>query len=204
MDEERRDHFRALYEETYSRILSYALRRAESPQDAADLVAETFLVAWRRFAEVPPGDEALLWLYGVAHRLLANQRRGHQRRLALAERLKAELAGSPIWHDRAPDDLAPLARAWRRLRPQDRNLLGLLVWEGLAPEHLRRVLGCSRGALKVRLHRARRRFATELAREGVAIDEVDAPRATPLKPVLAAGHERLGRALARPDREELS
>lgn len=49
-----------------------------TPKDAADAVAETFLVAWRRLPEVPSGEEARPWLYGVARRTLANQRLGFQ------------------------------------------------------------------------------------------------------------------------------
>ena len=88
---QRREKFRVLYEAAYPRVLGYALRRTPTPEDAADLVAETFLTAWRRFEELPPGDEAQLWLYGVAHRQLANHRRGEQRRSALSERLVGEL-----------------------------------------------------------------------------------------------------------------
>jgi len=204
VDETRRkERFRAVYETTYARILGYALRRA-TPEDAADLVAETYLVAWRRFDDVPPGDEALLWLYGIAHRVLANQRRGRQRRAALAERLAADLARSrPFVPEHPPDDLTQLARAWRRLQPTDRELLGLVVWEGLGAEQLCRVLGCSRAVLKVRLHRARRRFAAQLAREGVELDAGDRGRRAPLKPLAASGHERLERTHVRPDTEEL-
>jgi DNA-directed RNA polymerase specialized sigma24 family protein len=50
------------------------------------VIAETFLTAWRRLDDVPAGDEARLWLYGVARRMLANQRRGARRRSSLADR----------------------------------------------------------------------------------------------------------------------
>ena len=63
-------------------VLAYALRRAAGPEDAADVVAETFLIAWRRLSDIPAGAEARLWLYGVARHTLANQRRGERRRLA--------------------------------------------------------------------------------------------------------------------------
>lgn len=66
------DRFRVLYAAHLNAILGYALRRVAAPEDAADVVAETFLIAWRRCADVPPGGEARLWLYGVARRVLAN------------------------------------------------------------------------------------------------------------------------------------
>jgi hypothetical protein len=66
----------------------------------ADVIAETFLTAWRRIDHNPAGEAALPWLYGVARRVLANQRRGEQRRTALGERLRSELAAEP--YDREP------------------------------------------------------------------------------------------------------
>jgi len=59
---QRREKFRLLYKGRLSTGLGYALRRTSTPEDAADLVAETFLTAWRRFEELPSGDEAQLWL----------------------------------------------------------------------------------------------------------------------------------------------
>jgi RNA polymerase sigma-70 factor (ECF subfamily) len=81
------DRFRRPFAETERELLTYVLRRVDRAEDAADVVAETFLVAWRRLDKVPAGDEARLWLYGVARRQLANQRRGQLRRLRLADRL---------------------------------------------------------------------------------------------------------------------
>ena len=83
--------FRRLFDDAERDLLAYALRRVDRPEDAADVVAETFLVAWRRLDDVPPGEQARLWLYGVARRQLANQRRGQLRRSQLADRLRAEL-----------------------------------------------------------------------------------------------------------------
>lgn len=42
------------------------LRRSKSPEDAADVLVETYLIAWRKLDAVPRGDEARLWLFGVA------------------------------------------------------------------------------------------------------------------------------------------
>jgi RNA polymerase sigma-70 factor (ECF subfamily) len=50
--------YAALYRENTRELLGYALRRAGDPDDAADVVAETFLIAWRRLGEVPLGAEA--------------------------------------------------------------------------------------------------------------------------------------------------
>ena len=59
------------------------------------MVAETLMVAWRRRDAVPAGAEAIPWLYGVAWRLLANQRRGRSRRLRLQRALEPLTAPLP-------------------------------------------------------------------------------------------------------------
>lgn len=160
--EQRRRRFEDVYAACHGPVLGYALRRTDSSDDAADVVAETFLTAWRRLDEVPAGDAARLWLYGVARRVLANMRRGRRRRLALADRLRAELAAGY----RPPEvtgERAEITRVFRSLPEADRELLALAAWEGLDPGQIAVTLGCSRNAARIRLHRARRRLAGRLA-----------------------------------------
>src|ERR1700735_5412690 len=117
--DERRHRFEELYAANCGPILGYVLRRTDNPDDAADVIAETFLTVWRRLDAVPPGDEARLWLYGVARRVLANHRRGQRRRTALTERLRDDLADSY----RPPEftgELGQLADAFRRLPDAER------------------------------------------------------------------------------------
>ena len=160
----RRARFRAVYDANYHRVLGYVLRRAVTREDAEDVVAETFLTAWRRLEEVPRGGGARPWLYGVARNALANQRRGQRRRGRLWGRLEAEPAPAG-WHGAKTDDeLAPVAAAYERLKAGDRELLALAAWEELDPGEIATVLGCSRNAARIRLHRARRRLARELQR----------------------------------------
>jgi RNA polymerase sigma factor (sigma-70 family) len=158
-----RERFEALYSANLSRLLAYAVRRTSTPEDAADAVAETFVVAWRRIDEVPTGEEARLWLYGTARRVLANQRRTDVRRTQLSERLRAELTSLPQTPHTRLEEVDAMRRALDRLRPDDRELLCLIAWEGLGPAELARVLGCSPNASKIRTHRARRRLRRELA-----------------------------------------
>ena len=162
---ERQARFEALYAANHSLIFGYALRRTASPDDAADILAETFLTAWRRLDDLPAGDDARMWLYGVARRVLANYHRGERRRSALADRLHAELPGSyaPPEFD---DESARIAEAMRRLPPRQQELLALNAWEGLDCGEIATVLGCSRNAVRIRLHRARVRLAAELDRTG--------------------------------------
>ena len=158
---ERGRRFEELYAALHVPLLGYALRRTDNTDDAADVLAETFLTAWRRLDEIPAGPQARLWLYGTARRVLANQRRGERRRLALADRLKADLAVN--YRPQEPTgELADIAAALRQMPESDRELLALSAWEGLDPGQIATVLGCSRNAARIRLHRARRRFAVEL------------------------------------------
>jgi RNA polymerase sigma factor (sigma-70 family) len=153
---ERRERFRAVYEENYAPILGYALRRTRA-DEAQDVVAETFLVAWRRLDDVP-AHEARLWLYGTARRVLANRARSERRR----GRLDARLREQPVVTHTDAHQGGTVAAAFARLRPDERELLSLVAWEGLDTEEISRVLGCSANAVRVRLHRARRKLAREL------------------------------------------
>ncbi len=154
--------FSVLYRRHGRAILAYALRRTGDPEDAADAVAETFLVAWRRLNEVPIG-EARLWLYGVARRVIANQGRAERRRTALGQRLSQSLRTELATHAPASAEAAAVLRAMAGLRPDDRELLLLVSWEELTPAQAAKVLDISALAARSRLHRARRRLRALLA-----------------------------------------
>jgi RNA polymerase sigma factor (sigma-70 family) len=161
--DDRRRRFEQMYEANYGPVLGYVVRRTGRPDDAADVIAETFLTAWRRLADVPAGESARPWLLGVARRVLANQDRSERRRVALGERLRSELATAR--YDREPSSgLREAAVAFRGLPDADREILALAGWEELDPGQIAIVLGCSRNAARIRLHRARRRFADRLRR----------------------------------------
>jgi RNA polymerase sigma-70 factor (ECF subfamily) len=87
---ERRLRFELLYAKYAPAVKAYVLRRATAAT-ADDVVAEVFVVCWRRFEEVPV--DPLPWLLGVARRVLSTQRRGERRRGALNERLAGEAGG---------------------------------------------------------------------------------------------------------------
>jgi RNA polymerase sigma-70 factor, ECF subfamily len=150
--------FAKLYREEGRAILEYALRRVEDREDAADVVAETFLVAWRRLGEVPIGEEARLWLYGVARLTLANLHRAERRRTRLGRRLAETLRTELSAHSAPAGEAAEVLRAIGELGEDDRELLLLVSWEGLSPGEAARVLGISSLAARSRLHRARRRL----------------------------------------------
>jgi RNA polymerase sigma-70 factor (ECF subfamily) len=160
-DDERRQRFESVYAANFGPVLGYVLRRTRNSDDAADVVAETFLTAWRRLDHMPPGDRARLWLYGVARRVLANHHRGERRRSGLSDRLAAELAG--VQSDpECTAELAGIGAAFRSLPDPDREILALVAWEGLDNAEVAAVLGCSRNAVRIRLHRARAKFRTAI------------------------------------------
>jgi RNA polymerase sigma-70 factor, ECF subfamily len=149
--------FRDLYETTYDDLIRFAQRRVH-PGHAEDLAAETMLIAWRRFDQLPArrGD-ARAWLFGIARNLMLNAQRGERRRCALEVRI-AETASTTV----ATDDAEVVARrvdmsrAWRRLTPQHQETLALTVWDDLTSAEAAVVLGISPVAYRLRLSRARR------------------------------------------------
>ena len=159
------EQFEALYRANARPLLGFALRRAARPEDAADVVAETMLVAWRRIEDVPDGDEARLWLYGVARHVLANSRRSIHRRDRLGERLRRDV-GRLVDPDLAAGVTVSLElrQAFAALGADDRELLQLTAWEGLGAQEIATMLGLSPVAVRSRLHRARGRLRRELER----------------------------------------
>ncbi|MDA0159456.1 RNA polymerase sigma factor [Solirubrobacter ginsenosidimutans] len=146
--------FVELYEAHAGAVLAYARRRCGT-DEAEDVLAETFLIAWRRRDEVPP--DALPWLYAVARNVVSNRLRSVRRRTALESRLAAEPLPAD---DDAPDPR--LRAALSTLRPIDREALLLTAWEGLSTQRAARAAGCSAATFHVRLHRARKRLAQAL------------------------------------------
>ena len=162
---DKRERFESLYRELFAPVSGYVLRRARNREDAAEAIAETFTILWRRLDSRPTDAELRPWLFGVARRVLANQRRGERRRSALAERLTAELDPSAAAALAAPGSDDRISRAFAALSEPDREILALLAWEGLTREELSTALGANRAVVRLRLHRARRRFESALARE---------------------------------------
>jgi RNA polymerase sigma-70 factor (ECF subfamily) len=158
---EREAGFRAAYEQHLRTVYRYLVSRSENRSDVPDLVAEVFATLWRRGETLPAEADLRAWLVGVARRVLANQRRAARRR----ERLFAKVAAEPqpsggVEVD--PELSEQLARALRALSERDREALLLVVWDELSHEEAAKVLGCSRNAFDVRLHRARHRLAREI------------------------------------------
>jgi RNA polymerase sigma-70 factor, ECF subfamily len=147
--------FDAYFRGHAGRIYTFALRRTDA-QAAQDVTAETFLIAWRRRAEMP--SEPLPWLYGIARGVLANEKRAANRRGALASRIATE----PHSRDSTAAGDHHILEALAGLRESDREALLLCAWEGLSTKEAAIVVGCSAATFSVRLHRARRRLSRVL------------------------------------------
>lgn len=156
--------FTALYERHADAVHRYASRRCDR-QTAEEIVAQVFTVAWRRRGSMP--EDPVPWLYGVARRAIADQRRGVKRRIRLLERLRAHSAAEPLQGPPGQQLADPaLGDALTRIPARDREALLLTYWEELSPEQVAEAMGCSRATLAVRLHRARHRLRKQL--EGVS------------------------------------
>jgi RNA polymerase sigma-70 factor (ECF subfamily) len=166
----------ALFEAHYRDLAAYARRRGLAPADADDLTANVFVVAWRRIDDVPNGEEALMWLYGVAFNELRNFRRTTRRRTRLVARL-ASTSAMPAPEDPTDVSANSIRAALDALSSGDREIVLLASGEGLSASQLGTVLGCSEIAARTRLHRARARLADLL--------EIDAAMQRPRR----VGHE---------------
>ena len=157
--------FRRLYDEHHQLVLAYFLRRMDR-DTAYECTEDVYLVAWQKINDVPDGERALPWLYGVSWRVLSNHRRKSQSRLGVIQRLRSEHPDSPpepetvvLRRDEEREMLAALAQ----LRPNDREVLRLAIWEELPRAEIAEILGCSSNAVNVRLHRATQRLRKSLA-----------------------------------------
>jgi RNA polymerase sigma-70 factor (ECF subfamily) len=152
MQQSAEERFQEMYRRHRPAVVAYARRRA--PADTVeDVVADTFLVCWRKLERVP--DEPLPWLYAVARKTLANQRRAAARQTT---RAIGEISEEPVLFEGD----AALGGAFSRLSERDQEVLRLVAWEGLSLREAATVLGCSAVACRVRFHRAKRSLAERL------------------------------------------
>ena len=176
----REARFRAVYETCYVDLLRFVQRRSH-PSHAEDVVADVFLVAWRRLEELPPVDDgARAWLFGVARRSLLNSQRGQDRREALAVRIAAGPASAAVTPSDTDvvDRRLDLAAVWPRLSATDQEALALTAWDGLSAPEAAAVLQISAVAFRLRLSRARRTLRHHLNHPADTVRAADRPAST--------------------------
>jgi RNA polymerase sigma-70 factor (ECF subfamily) len=160
--------FRELYERWADRLLAYFYRRVLDAEVAADLLAETFAVAYarrRRFRDV--GRPGGAWLYGIAARELSHWFRRQEverravRRLGIAV---PALDDESIARIEALVDMdahrAALSAALVRMSPGERDAVELRVIRELDYDEVAAELGCTEGAARTRVHRGLARMNT--------------------------------------------
>ena len=137
-------------------LLAYFARRVDPPQDAADLLAETLLALWKRANALPDRDDEIRpWMFGIARNVLLHHQRSRARRNALADRLRGHLSTTPAPGFSGSSAFDELHEALHNLEQVDRDIIGLLHWEGLSLVEVSRVLRMKEGTVRSRYHRAR-------------------------------------------------
>ncbi|HTC59829.1 MAG TPA: RNA polymerase sigma factor [Solirubrobacteraceae bacterium] len=172
-----RERFEDIYREHFDRVASYLLARADRDL-AADALSRTFEVVWRRIGDVP--REPLPWLLGVARKVLADLRRGQGRQEALVGRIAATIVETGPDHSEALAERELRLAALAGLSEPQREVLLLIAWDGLSQREVAAALGCTRGAVALRLHRARANLRK--AMDEVAVENTAFPAETELHP----------------------
>lgn len=173
--DQRELHFRRLYEANFRPVQAYAVNRLGRSDDVADIVAEVFMIAWRRLADVPPPPSDRFWLYGTACRVIARRYRSASRWRNLLDRLAGEQRPTVPglgWADNPAQER--LLAAIGELKPAYREALLLVHWDQLTHAEAAETLGCSVNAVGIRVHRARERLRMLLGTESNADRSVPA------------------------------
>jgi len=175
--EPREERFNLLWREHHRAVTKFVVRRLRRNEDPSDVVSEVFVTAWRRIDElVGTPQQARPWLYGVAHKTLANRLRSSRRRSALETRLALERPpadqANPHHSELAGDiETAALVEAFNSLTVSDREAIALVTWEDLTAADAAHVVGISVPRFRVRLHRARQRLRDRAAEISLAMNQ---------------------------------
>lgn len=176
-EEERgaRERLELLFDANHEAVARYVWRRTR-PDVVDDVVAETFLVAWRRLDDVPA--DSLPWLLGVARRVISTQRRSAERQHSLVRKIAD--SSTPKWTDdpSAPGGTAVIS-ALAQLSERDREAITLIGWEGLTPAQAAAVLRIPRASFRARLSRAKRRLRQQLDEDARTVPSLHPNRASP-------------------------
>lgn len=160
--------FSTFFRANYSLVVGVAERRLDSKQDAEEIAAEAFHIAWQRYQEGEP--LSVPWLYGVVRNLVGNEYRSRGRRAEMQRQLNEDFAlRIPV-----SDDLyADVRDAVERLPQMHREVLKMTYWELLTAREIAAVLDINSAAVRARLMRARRMLRAALSElQDAAAEEV--------------------------------
>lgn len=153
--------FSQLYARLADDLLAYLYRRTFDAEVAADLLAETFAVAFeRRHSFRDTGRPGAAWFYGIAAKELSHWYRRQKVELRACRRLglvvppldDESIARIESLNDPAIDDQV-LGAALARLSANERRAVELRVVRELGYREIAADLGCSEGAARTRVHR---------------------------------------------------
>ena len=157
--------FDNLYDATFQDVLSYCRRRTRTPEDANEATAETYLIAWRKFAELQATAKPVAWLLAVARQVLLNQRRSNDRRDRLVNRLQQQPRTLNVeiskQHEHS-EVVAAVLKSLNNLDPLDQEIIALAAFEGLSYQEIAIVVNRRSSTIKSRIYRARKQLRLEL------------------------------------------
>lgn len=159
--------FETLYRSHGDAVRGYCIRRL-GHDDGVDAAADVFVTVWRRIDACPPGDEARLWMFGVARNIVANRWRSVARGRALIDKAsrnidpEVDTTESVVVRRTEYDELATAVMA---LPDRYREVLILAEWDGLDRESIAQLEGVSRSAIDQRISRAYKKLARKMNRK---------------------------------------
>ena len=149
------NNFPALYERTNRQISQYVFRRISF--DVEDVVDDIYTIAWRKREDIPNDhEEALLWLYAIGRKVIANKVRW-KARLDRFNKLNNPLVAAEARNGSPRDNW--VQEALISMPVIQREALMLVEWDGLCIADAAEVLGVPGTTLTKRLHSAREVFA---------------------------------------------
>lgn len=165
----------AAFREHAPLLLGYFIRRVTPAEDAADLVSETFLAAWKNPRRDTIAPDALKpWLIGIARHVLSQHRRGRSRRSSLADRLRSSVH-TDLTAQRDGSASTPEAETAEHLRHLigglptiDQEIVTLVYWEGFTQAEVALILKKPAATIRSRLSRARALLASLITESGEA------------------------------------
>jgi RNA polymerase sigma-70 factor (ECF subfamily) len=150
--------FDAFYAATARRLVAVVYALTGNLADAEDAVHEAYARAWAKWPAVVAGGDPAAWVRVVAQRLAVSAWRKARNRLRAHRRHGVPDAAPEL----GPDHVA-LVAALQKLPKDQRRALVLFHLYDLPAETVARELGCTPGALRTRLTRARKAVAEHLA-----------------------------------------
>lgn len=150
--------FEILYRRYVNRVYRYCYSRTDNASDAEDLTSQTFMAALESIGRYRGRGSFAAWLFGIVWRKCKDYHRKryrHRQELREITRSGADQDGQPLEsHAYEQEVLDCVQRHWRLLSPDRREVVLLRFWAGLNTAETAKVMGRSRGAVKMLLSRA--------------------------------------------------